>query len=166
VETDTSIYIRSKIIIEVYVDYIQIAGPNQQSCYEVYIELCQHFKMEDKGAVKSFFSLNVVHDWENHSISINQPGYIDRLLARFNMFNAKTAKTPLEPGCQLHTASPDDKLCDQTRYQELTGSLNRLAVFSHPDTSFAVSNLSQITSNPTSTHWKATLHVLRYLKGT
>ena len=163
-ETDTSIYLRDTIIIEVYVDDIKILGPTKESCYEVYYELCKHFKMQDKGAVKSFLGLNITRNWQEHSISFNQPGYIDRLLGRFNMVNAKTSNTPLEPGCQLLKATENDKLCDPTRYQELTGSLNHLAVFSRPDISFAVSKLAQFNSTPTMAHWKAGLHVLRYLK--
>src|SRR5947199_10689875 len=163
-ETDTCIYVRGEIIVEVYVDDIKILGPSQQLCYEVYHKLCKQFKMQDKGAVKSFLGLNITRNWEEHSISINQPGYIDRLLSRFNMINAKTTSTPLEPGCQLLKATQPDKLCDPTRYQELTGSLNHLAVFSRPDISFAVSKLAQFNANPTMTHWKAGLHVLRYLK--
>ena len=65
-ESDTCIYIRGEIIIEVYL------------CYNFYLELCQHFSIEDKGAIKSFLGLNVIRNWENHTISINQPGYIDR----------------------------------------------------------------------------------------
>ena len=163
-ETDTSIYVRGDIIIEVYVDDIKILAPTKESCYEVYRELSKHFKMQDKGAVKSFLRLNITRNWHEHSISINQPGYIDKLLARFNMTNAKTANTPLEPGCHLLKATATDTLCDPTRYQELTGSLNHLAVFTRPDISFAVSKLSQFNTNPTMIHWKAGLHVLRYLK--
>ena len=82
------------------------------------------------------------------------------------MTNAKTISTPLEPGCQLLKATQTDKLCDPTCYQELTGSLNHLTVFSHPYISFAVSKLAQFNVNPTMTHWKASLHVLSYLKST
>src|SRR5438552_1992409 len=127
-------------------------GLNQQSCYEAFIELCRHFKMEDKGEIKSFLGLNVTHDWDNHSISINQPGYIDRLLARFNMSNTISASTPLQPGCQLLVATYNDKLCNITLYQELIGSLNHLAVYSRPDIAFAMSKLSQFNSTPTNTH--------------
>ena len=122
--------------------------------------------MQDKGAIKSFLGLNITHNWKEHSISINQSGYIDKLLARFNMINAKSSTTPLEPGCQLLKANSTDKLCDPTRYQELTGSLNHLAVFSCPDISFTVSKLAQFNANPSMTHWKAGLRVLRYLKAT
>jgi len=163
-ETDTSIYMRGEIIIEVYVDDIKILGPSKESCYEVYYELSKHFKIKDKRAVKSFLGLNITRNRHEHSISINQPRYIDRLLTHYNMVNAKTSNTPLEPGCQLLKATETEKLCDPTRYQELTGSLNHLAVFSCPDISFAVSKLVQFNATPTMTHWKAGLHVLRYLK--
>ena len=113
-ETDTCSYIRGEIIIEVYVDNIKILTPNKESCYEIYRELCKHFKMQDKGAVKSFLGLNVTRNWREHSISINQPGYVDHLLARFKMIDAKTSKTPLEPGCQLLKATQNDKLCEPT----------------------------------------------------
>src|SRR5438046_6503625 len=117
--------------------------------------------MQVKADIASFVGLNITRNWEEHSISINQPGYIDRLLARFNMINAKTTSTPLEPGCQLLKATQPDKLCDPTRYQELTGSLNHLAVFSRPDISFAVSKLAHFNENPTMTHCKASLRVIR-----
>ena len=99
-------------------------------------------------------------------ISISQPGYIDRLLANFNMTNAKSASTPFEPGTKLRTATADAKLCNIELYQELTGSLNHLTVFSWPDITFAVSKLSKYNANPTTTHFKAALHILRYLKST
>ena len=79
-ETDTSIYIRGEIIIEVYVDDIKILRPNKDTCYSVYHKLCKHFKIQDKGAVKSFLGLNITRNWQEHSISINQPAYINRLL--------------------------------------------------------------------------------------
>ena len=156
-ETDSCVYTRGNIIIEVYVDDIQIAGPDEASCREVYLELSRHFKVQDKGPVQSFLGVNIMRNWEKHSISINQPGLIDQILARFNMVNAKVAKTPLEFGVHLFKATPNDRMCDIKLYQELVSSLNHLAVFTRPDIAFSVSMLSQFNSNPTQTHWKAAL---------
>ena len=89
-----------------------------------------------------------------------------RPLHHINMVNAKVANTPLEFGVHLVKANPNDRMCDIKLYQELVGSLNHLAVFTRPDIAFAVSMLSQFNSNPTQTHWKAALRVLRYLKFT
>jgi len=82
------------------------------------------------------------------------------------MTNARSATTPFEKGIKLKSATPDDALCYLKLYQELTGSLNHLAVFTRLNIAFAVSKLSKYNANPTTTHFKATLHVLRYLKST
>src|ERR1700677_1931973 len=97
------------------------------------------------------------------TISINQSGYIDRMLIRFNMLNSRPAKTPLDPSLPLLKATSNDKRADATEYQEITGSLNHLAVFSRPDIAFAVGKLCSFNSDPTATHMKAARHVLRYL---
>jgi hypothetical protein len=88
------------------------------------------------------------------------------MLRRFNMHNAYTAETPMDASLPLLTARPGDKLADIQEYQELIGSLNHAAIFSRPDISFAVSQLSQFLKQPTATHMAAARRVLRYLKGT
>ena len=58
------------------------------------------------------------------------------------MIDTKTSKPPFEPGCQLFKATQNNKLCDSKLYQELTGSLNHLAIFSQStNISFAISKL-------------------------
>src|SRR5262249_55205638 len=37
--------------------------------------------------------------------------------------------------------------------------------FTRPDLTYAIQQLSQFMHNPCQTHWNATLHVVRYLKG-
>jgi Reverse transcriptase (RNA-dependent DNA polymerase) len=165
-ETDTSIYVRGDTIIGVYVDDILIASPSITSCNSVVSELAQKIEIVNKGEVRSFLGLSVTRNYPQHAISIGQPGYIDRLLARYNMTNAKSASTPFEKGTKLRLATSNDTLCNPKLYQELTGSLNHLAVFSRPDITFAVSKLSKFNAKPTNTHFKAALHVLRYLKAT
>ena len=161
-----SIYIRDQIILAVYVDDILVAGPSIHSCNAVITELSHQIEVVNKGEVKSFLGLKVVRNHQMHSISISQPGYIDRLLAKFNMTNAKSASMPFEPGTKLRMATLNDKLCNIELYQELTGSLNHLAVFSRPDITFTVSKLSKYNADPTTVHFKAALHVLQYLKST
>ena len=82
------------------------------------------------------------------------------------MTNAKSASTPFEKGTKLKSATKNDTLCDVKMYQELMSSLNHLSVFTRPDIAFAISKLSKFNANPTTTHFKAALHVLRYLKST
>ena len=51
-------------------------------------------------------------------------------------------------------------------YQELSGSLNHLSVFTRRDIALAISKLSKFNANLTTTHFKAALHALRYLIST
>ena len=165
-ETDSCIYLRGDIILGVYVDDIKIAGPSKEACDAVYKELSQHVKVEYKGPIKSFLGIDVIRNWNEHLIGINQGAYIDRLVAEFGLTNAKSTSTPLDKSLPLLQAVSGEEMCNVIFYQRLTGSLNHLAVFTRPDIAFAVSKLAQFNSNPTAIHLKAALHVLHYLKGT
>jgi hypothetical protein len=166
-ETDPSIYFSSKlgVFLAVYVDDILIFGPDESTCENIFRQLNQHFAMKNLGYPKTFLGLNITGK-NDGSISLNQRGYIDRMLNRFHMTDALSAKTPFDPSLPLLKATPLDKRADLKLFQELIGSLNHLAVFSRPDISCAVSTLSQFLQDPTETHMTAARHILRYLKGT
>jgi hypothetical protein len=53
-----------------------------------------------------------------------------------------------------------------TRYQSIIGSLLYLMIGTRPDISYAVTHLSQFTTNPSEDHYKAALHICCYLAGT
>ena len=122
-ETDTSMYIRGDIILAVYVDDILIAGPSITACNAAAADLTRKLEVVNKGEAKSFLGLNVVRDYEKHAIAISQPGYIDRLLAKFNMTNARSASTPFEIGTKLKLATANDTLCNVKLYQELPSTI-------------------------------------------
>ena len=164
--SDPSIYVHAEynIILAVYVDDILVFGPSKTLCDEFYFEISKSFRMEYKGSACSFLGLNIIRS--ESSIAINQIGYIEHMLLRFQMTDAKPASTPLDHTLPLRKATPNDVRADPQSYQELTGSLNHAALFSRPDIAFAVSKLSQFNSDPTETHMRAARHVLAYLKST
>jgi len=165
-EMDSCIYIRGDIIAVVYVDDIQIVGPTMMKCEMVYKELAQHVNIKSKGPIKSFLAIDIIRNWNEHLIALNQGAYIDYLVSEFGLIDAHTVSTPLDKTLPLLAAVPGEKMCNIEYYQRLTGSLNHLAVFTRPDIAFAASKLAQFNSNPTAIHLIAALHVLRYLKGT
>ena len=164
-ESDPSIYVSftRAVILAVYVDDILIIGPRQHQCNEIFQLLCNHFVVENLGFPKTFLGLNISRHNDGR-ISIDQRGYIDRIIGIFQMTDAKAASTPLDQSLKLLQATPSDKRCNIKLYQELIGSLNHLATFSRPDIANAVSKLSQFLQDPTETHFTAARHVLRYLK--
>ena len=163
-DSDPSIYYHTyhRVFIAVYVDDILIFGVTDKSCNDVYESLASQFNMQNLGNPTTFLGLNIVRD--DTTITINQTGYIERMLHRFNMTNSRPAKTPLDPSLPLLSTQQDDKRADTLLYQEIVGSLNHLAVYSRPDISYAVSKLSQFLIDPNETHMSAARHVLRYLK--
>jgi hypothetical protein len=80
--SDQCIFVSSerRVIIAVYVDDILIIGPDSEQCQLVYNYLAQHFRMNNLGEPTDFLGLNISRDWEKGTITINQTGYIDRLL--------------------------------------------------------------------------------------
>ncbi|KAL0361708.1 UNVERIFIED_CONTAM: Retrovirus-related Pol polyprotein from transposon RE1 [Sesamum radiatum] len=56
-------------------------------------------------------------------------------------------------------------MSDPEPFRRLVGRLLYLG-FTRPDISYAVQQLGQFLQRPCETHWQATLHVVRYLKGT
>ncbi|GAA0174935.1 transmembrane signal receptor [Lithospermum erythrorhizon] len=80
------------------------------------------------------------------------------------MDQAKKVATPLVHDWNVEdTNSP--LLEDPIQYRRPVGRLFYLN-FTRPDLTFSVHHLSQFMQHPTHCHWSATLHVVKYLKGT
>ena len=165
-ETDSCIYIRHDIIMKVYVDDINIIDPIIVKCEAVYKELVQYMKVESKGSIKSFLGIDIIRNWDQHLIALNQDAYIDYLISKFGLIDVHIIPTSLDKTLSLLKAVSGEKMCNPEYYQHLTGSLNHLAIFTRPDIAFTTSKLAQFNSNPMTIYLITTLHVLRYLKGT
>ena len=80
--------------------------------------------------------------------------------------------TPLEENCKLSKNdcpqewSEEQLRVSKTKFRNLKGCLNYLALSSRPDICFAAKALSWFVENPGEVHWKAAKRVLSYLKGT
>jgi hypothetical protein len=55
--------------------------------------------MQNLGYSITFLGLNIVRG--ESTITINQSGYIERMLARFNTTNSRTTPTPLDASLPL-----------------------------------------------------------------
>ena len=103
---------------------------------------------------------------------MSQEKYLNDVLTRFEEY-IKTRKANPENPLPTSIKLVKEVLSDGERssaadlpYRELIGSLMYLAVGTRPDIAFSVSILSRFVSAPSLIHWKAALHVLRYLRGT
>ncbi|KAG6430109.1 hypothetical protein SASPL_108170 [Salvia splendens] len=80
------------------------------------------------------------------------------------MEDYKSINTPVECGVKLSKNDKGEKV-DPTLYKNLVGSLRYLNC-TRPDILYATGLVSHYMENPTTSHFKATKRILRYLRGT
>jgi hypothetical protein len=114
----------------------------------------------------TYVGLNIKRDREQGTISINQAGYIARVLDRFGMTWSKTATTPADPTHRLSRDMPEEDGEKRFPYREPVGCLNYLAVMSRPDIAYAVNRVAKFCEDPQPAHWNAVKRIMRYLKAT
>jgi len=104
-------------------------------------------------------------------MNLSPEKYIEKLLRRFNVGNAKTRNTPL--GTHLKFSKRQSSLIKEEEshmskvsYASAIGSLMYVMVCTRLDIAHAIELLSMFLSNPGNEHWEGVKWVLRYLKGT
>ena len=165
--TDHCVYLnRSKgTIIAIWVDDLILVGKIDQLT-ALKSDLSKEFQMKDLGELKYFLGICVERDRRARTIRINQAAYIDKILERFDMKDCHPTATPLAAGTRLAKAKKDDEMVDEKMYQRKVGSIMYNMIGTRPDIAYAVSQVSEFSANPNTTHLTAVQHILRYLKGT
>eukprot|EP00253_Pinus_taeda_P030194 PITA_30194 len=149
------------LIIVLYVDGLILTGDDQliQSCKE---DLAREFEMKDMGLMHYFLGMEVCY--KDGEVFVSQGKYSNEILKQFHMEKCQPMQTPLASNWRKEDATSGEVVA-ATVYRQLVGSLMYL-VNTRPDLCFAVNQLSQAMVQPTKLFWKATKHVLRYLRGT
>jgi len=105
-------------------------------------------------------------EYQGRSTLLHQMPYLEKIIARFGMQNAKIAYTPLPEGYKpmpnIGTSDPQMR----NYFQQIIGSLIYLMIGTRPDIAYAVIKLSQFSANPSKDHVNKALHIIRYLIGT
>ncbi|MBW0495008.1 hypothetical protein O181_034723 [Austropuccinia psidii MF-1] len=125
------------------------------------------FQTKLLGQADLMLGIKIIH--QPDAIILTQSHYINSLLESYGMTNCKPVATPLIPNVHFEAASELEKqefLSLKINYRSAVGSLSYLSTATRPDLSYSISALSQFLENPGIQHWKAFLHVLKYLKGT
>ena len=176
VQCDNAIWIYKKdntrIILPVWVDDMTIVAKSKADTEWVKTELKKHFKLRDLGPVSFLLGVSVERDRKHRRLTLSQRQYILDLLAHyFPNQELRGVDTPLDPGQKLTadmcSKTPEDKqvMADKP-YAQLVGSLMYLAIATRPDIAKAVGVLSRFTANPGLQHWKAAIHLCRYVSRT
>jgi hypothetical protein len=140
-----------RVILRLYVDDILIFGTSLDVINEVKTFLCQSFDMKDLAEADIILNIKLIKG--EHEINLMQSHYVEKVLNHFAYKNSKPSPTPYDPSLILQKNKRIGR--DQLRYSQIIGSLIYLASSTRPDISFAVSKLSQFTSNLGDDHWRA-----------
>jgi hypothetical protein len=121
--------------------------------------MIQKFEMSMMGELKYFLGFQVKKLQEGTFIS--QTKYIQDILTKFGMKDAKPIKTPMGTNGHLDLAT-GGKSVDQKVYRSMIGSLLCLCA-SRPDIMLSVCMCARFHADPKEVHLRAVKRILRYL---
>jgi len=164
--SDSGLFVNEQktIVVIVYVDDVLFLGANKKDISSLKERFMRIWECRDLGDTKEFLRMRIIK--KNGSIFLDQKDYLQKVLQRFNLINAKTVPTPLPEGYQPqpNKGSPDPEI--RASYQQVIGSLLYIMIGTRPDIAYAVTKLSQFAANPTQDHLNRALYICRYLLGT
>ena len=140
-----------------YVDDILLIGNNIPMLESVKTSLKNSFSMKDLGEAAYILGIKIYRDRSKRLIGLSQDTYIDKVLKRFNMEEAKKGFLPMSHGIHLSkTQCPtttDERECmSKVPYASAIGSIMYAMISTRPDVSYALSVMSRYQSNPGESH--------------
>ena len=167
--SDAGVFVRRKedgsiVVAVIYVDDALFAGPDKKLVDSLKGQFMKRWECRDLGEASEFLRMRIVR--RGNKIFIDQCAYLDKIIKRCGMENAKTADTPLPAGFQPDVTKGNSDAALRSKFQMVIGSLLYLMLGTRPDISFAVTKLAQFAANPSPEHLSKALYICRYLLGT
>jgi hypothetical protein len=155
-------------IVVVFVDDLLITASEQAALDEFKKELAKRFEIKCLGPVRTYLGMEVYRDEPGRLMHLSQQAYINALIRRFGMEDARAVDIPITVGHDLTNPAGPQGEQDAPEFPHLVGALMYLMVCTRPDIAYAISVLSRFMAKGrhTTTHMTAARRVLRYLKQT
>jgi hypothetical protein len=145
--------------MQIYVDDIIFGSTNKSTCEEFSRIMIQKFEMSMMGELKYFLGFQIKQLQEGTFVS--QTKYIQGILKKFGMKDAKSIKTPMVTNGHLDLDTRG-KSVDQKVYQLMIGSLLYLCAY-RPDIMLSVCMCARFQADPKEVHLRAVKRIMRYL---
>ena len=166
-KADSCLYIkktkRGVIYLVVHVDDFCMAASDIHLINETAECLQNKFNLVDLGCLQRYLGIEVRKNTDGF-FCLKQEQYIDTILERFGLKDAKPSQIPLDTG-YLKARNSSPPMEKSERYQQLIGALLYVAVNTRPDIAASVTILSQYNKQPLSADWNEAKRVCRYLLG-
>jgi hypothetical protein len=78
-----------------------VVGSNMQNINVLNNKLSNSFAMKDLSVAKKILGMTMTREGKNHKLTLSQCEYIEKVLERFRMQNAKPVSTPLARNFKL-----------------------------------------------------------------
>jgi hypothetical protein len=144
-----------------YVDDI-IFGSTKSFCEEFGKMMSKEFEMSMIGELSFFLGLQIKQ--LKDGIFVSQSKYLNDILKKFGLENAKPIKTPMATNGHLDL-DEGGTIVDQKLFRSIIGSLLYITA-SRPIVIFSVCMCARFQASPREVHLKAAKRILRYLKHT
>lgn len=153
------------VFLTLYVDDGLLLAETEEALDEVLGTLRCSFEITQESP-SSFVGIEIQRDRGKRIIFIHQRGYIERILTRFGMIDAKPVSTPADQ--HLIATLSSNRKCKKPNfpYRETIGSLMFLIQLTRPDLAYIVNFLSRFLNCSSDEHWQAIKRIFRNLRGT
>jgi len=133
--------------------------------------LNKSFSMKDLGEAAYILGIKIYRDRSRRLIGLSQSTYLDKVLKKFKMDQAKKGFLPMLQGkalskTQCPTTANERERMSKIPYASAIGSIMYAMLCTRPDVSHALSLTSRFQSDPGEEHWTAVKNILKYLKRT
>ncbi|KAE8669173.1 hypothetical protein F3Y22_tig00112253pilonHSYRG00128 [Hibiscus syriacus] len=134
-------------------NFMSSSGSDMQEIINLKQKLSKQFAMKDLGAAKQILGMRIKRDTKSGTLILSQAEYMNKVLSRFNMQDAKPVSTPL--GVHFRLSKEQSPKTEEERahmvkvtYASAIGSLMYAMVCTRPDITHTVGAVSRYMNNP------------------
>lgn len=164
--TEGAVYTRgrgdARLIVGVYVDDLIITGAKVGEISKFKEQMRSLFSMSDLELLTYYLGMEV--NQSSEGVTMSQSAYATKILEKARMQGCNSSQVPMENRLKLSKESKGEDI-DATQLRSIVGSL-RYLLNTRPDLSYSVGYVSRFMEKPTTEHWAAVKHILRYIAGT
>jgi hypothetical protein len=129
-----------------------VIGSNMQDINLLKKKLANSFAMKDLGDAKKILGMRITRDGKNRKSTFPQGEYIEKVLERFRIHNAKPVSTPLASHFKLTKemcpkTQEDIEYMSRVPYSSAIGNLMYAMVCTRLDIAHAVGDVSMYMNN-------------------
>lgn len=133
------------------------------------------YKMTDKGSCEWVLGMRITRNRTQRTLILDQSKYIETLIHRHDMQNARVAVTPEEVSPSTigkkakQTSVGEQHILDEQNtslFRSIVGGVMYASISTRPDITHAVRGTARHMQKPTTTDLSAGKRMLQYLKGT